>query len=151
MHQNMISDKGGRGVSQYLIFGWQRGRGCLDPPILADIICEQPISTFAVYFTYYVLLAWFQVFVVLGLFIDLPYSSHFYMILLLSSCRFVTSFMWICHHLYPDLSPHISGFVSIIMRISHVNLSEAYCLFTLNEIWSLLCCRNLNFAVLIQT
>ena len=54
----MISDKGGGGVNQFLIFSdkggtggkpssdfWQtRGEGGLDPPFLADIICEQPFS-----------------------------------------------------------------------------------------------------------
>ena len=41
----IFSDKGGGGVSQFLIFGWQGGEGGLDPTFLADIICEQHISS----------------------------------------------------------------------------------------------------------
>ena len=61
VHQNMISEKGGGGVSQFLIFSdkggvggkpisdfWltRGGGGGLDPPCLADIICEQPLMLF---------------------------------------------------------------------------------------------------------
>ena len=55
----MISDKGGGGVSQFLIFSDKGGRGgkpisdfwmtrggggVWTPPFLADIICEQPLT-----------------------------------------------------------------------------------------------------------
>ena len=57
IHQNLISDKGGGGVSQFLIFsdnggrgggpisdfGWQ-GRGVWTPPFLVNVICEQPLT-----------------------------------------------------------------------------------------------------------
>ena len=56
----MISDKGGRGVSQFLIYSDKGGRGgrpisdfwltrrrggVWTPRFLADIICEQPLIT----------------------------------------------------------------------------------------------------------
>ena len=59
VRQNMISDKGGRGVSQFQIFsdtGGMGGRSISDfwltrggggvwtPPFLDDIICEQPLT-----------------------------------------------------------------------------------------------------------
>ena len=58
MRQNMISDKGGGGVSQFMIFSDKGGRGgkpisdfwltrgggwVWTPLYLADIICEQPL------------------------------------------------------------------------------------------------------------
>ena len=59
VRQNMIFDKGGGRVSQFLIFSDKRGRGgepisdfwltrggggVWTPPFLADIICEQSLS-----------------------------------------------------------------------------------------------------------
>ena len=59
VHQNMVSDKGGRGVSQFLIFSDKGERGVKPisdflltrgfgvvwtPPFLADIISEQPLT-----------------------------------------------------------------------------------------------------------
>ena len=41
----IFSDKGGGGVSQFLIFGWQGGKGGVwTSPFLADIICEPPLT-----------------------------------------------------------------------------------------------------------
>ena len=37
--------KGGGGVGEMLTMGDEGGRGGLDPPFLADIICEQPLTT----------------------------------------------------------------------------------------------------------
>ena len=38
-----IADEGGRGVRQMLMLAEEGGRGGLDPPFLADVICEQPL------------------------------------------------------------------------------------------------------------
>ena len=37
------TDKGGRGVGEMLTMADKGRRGGLDPPFLADIICEQPL------------------------------------------------------------------------------------------------------------
>ena len=39
-----MADKGGRGVVEVLTTADEGGRGGLDPPFLADIIFEQPLS-----------------------------------------------------------------------------------------------------------
>ena len=59
----MISDKGGGGVGQFLIFSDKGGRGgkpisdfwltrggggVWTPPFLADIICEQPLKSYII-------------------------------------------------------------------------------------------------------
>ena len=36
--------KGGGGVGEMLTMADKGGRGGLDPPFLADIICEQPLT-----------------------------------------------------------------------------------------------------------
>ena len=43
------SDKGWGRVGQFLIFCWQGGRGGLDPPFLADIICDQSLTMLALH------------------------------------------------------------------------------------------------------
>ena len=63
VQHNMISEKGGRGVSQFLILsdkGWRGGKQIYDfcltkggggvwtPRLLADIICEQPLMCVSV-------------------------------------------------------------------------------------------------------
>ena len=38
-----LADEGGRGVGEMLTLAEKGGRGGMDPPCLADIICEQPL------------------------------------------------------------------------------------------------------------
>ena len=39
-----IADEGGGGVSQMLTIADEGGGGVYEPPILADVICEQPLT-----------------------------------------------------------------------------------------------------------
>ena len=50
-----IADEGGRGVSQKLTIADEGGGGFYEPPILADVICEQPLSVLAKYFFTFIL------------------------------------------------------------------------------------------------
>ena len=45
IHKSEKADKGGRGVGEMLTMADKEGRGGLDPPFLADIICEKPLTT----------------------------------------------------------------------------------------------------------
>ena len=38
--------EGAGGVGEMLIMADKGGKGCLDPPFLADIICEQPLKQY---------------------------------------------------------------------------------------------------------
>ena len=40
-----MADEGGRGIGEMLTMADKGGKGALDPPFLADIICEQPLIT----------------------------------------------------------------------------------------------------------
>ena len=44
-----IADEGGRGVSQKMTIADRGGRGVYELLFLADVICEQPLTRFAVW------------------------------------------------------------------------------------------------------